>query len=724
MISIILVHYHVKKELLSCIASIYASKPKSSIEIIVVDNDEKKTIEKDLKKQFPKVRYVKNDNKGFGQGNNVGSQYAKGEYLFFLNPDTLVSKNTIDALVSYLDKHKKVGIAAPILHDVQGEVVALQGARELTPLRAIFSFSFLNKLFPGNPIKKQYWYLDEWNKKSVKEVESIPGTAFVIRRELYKTVQGFDEKFFLYFEEQDLCKRITKLGWKIVMHPQANVSHSLGASTKQSKRDTNKIFQQSRFYYLKKHFGFWKAFGAEIVLRFNKYALLLLLALIAGAYLRFFNLELSMAFIGDQGWYYLSARDMMVAGDIPLVGIPSSHPWISQGAYWTYLLGPVLWLFQFNPLSGAYLSGTIGLISIIGLYKLGSVMFSRNVGIIAALLFATSPLVVFSDRMPYHTSPIPLVTIFTLFAMYKWIQGNTSYFPVLILLLAMLYNFELATFLLTLFVIGVLFYGYLVNKSYIKKLFDRNIIFLTVGGWFMAMLPMIIHDVSHGFPQTLKFLAWVGYRVLVFFGYPPINPITPVPFDHMGLFVIDSVQRLVFMPNTIIAGAIFLGGIFVLLHYLFRKKHTEAAGLLLFVNVFLVVGLFLVKTPSEAYLPMLFPGIVLMSAVLFNRLRMFGMAWVILVIVINSYAVVSLTTGNVSFAQRLAAATTIVQEAEGKEYTIEGKGPGSQFESFTMNYEYLTWWLGHEPSKKVQELRFVISEENGITVTKEMRPES
>src|SRR5438067_630684 len=115
MISIIIVHYHVKKELLECIKSIIASKPKSSYEIIVVDNDEKKIIKKELSKKFPLVAYVPNENKGFGQGNNIGANHAKGDLLFFLNPDTKVYKGAIDALADYLNRYKKAAIVAPLL---------------------------------------------------------------------------------------------------------------------------------------------------------------------------------------------------------------------------------------------------------------------------------------------------------------------------------------------------------------------------------------------------------------------------------------------------------------------------------------------------------------------------------------------------------------------------------------------------------------------------------
>jgi GT2 family glycosyltransferase/4-amino-4-deoxy-L-arabinose transferase-like glycosyltransferase len=729
MVSIIIVNYQVKKELLSCIASIYSSKPKTVFEIVVVDNDETKTIEKELTEKFPQVRYIKNDNKGFGQANNVGASYAKGEFFFFLNPDTTVAQTTIDSLVSYLVTHKKTGIVAPMLYTTNGSIIPLQGARELTPLRAIFSFSLINKFFPKNSIAKYYWYLDEWDKKSIKEVKSIPGTAFVIRRTLYEKIQGFDENFFLYFEEHDLCKRVTGLKSGIVMHPKAKVFHTLGSSTKKSKKDISHIFKKSRFYYFKKHFGLLTALGTEAILRINKYTIFLILFIALGLYLRLFSVNTSMPFIGDQAWYYLSARDMLLSGKVPLVGIASSHPWLHQGALWTYLLAPVLWLCKFNPVSGAYLSATIGVVSIFAIYKLGSEMFSRNVGIISALLLTISPFVILLDRVPYHTSPIPFFTILLLYFLYKWIQGNSYYFPLLILMLAVLYNFEIAAFLFSILVFVIWLYGYTVKKKWARGIFKIKIIFLAFCGWFVVMLPMLLYDFSHGFPQTLKVAAWVGYRVLLFFGYPPLNSVPPVSFGDMTLYITESYQQMIFAANGFAAFVIIIASIFFLVSQLIKPSRKTAFVLLGAVNLFLILGLFLAKTPSGAYLPMVVPSVILLVALFFNYLlgnkvtaiKFIGIVGLISFIAGNSHYVFQKVSTDRLFLQRLEAAKDIVKDAEKKEYNLIGKGSASEFESFTMNYEYLTWWLGNGPSKKESELRFIISEENySVQVKKEV----
>lgn len=285
-ISIIIVHYKVKDELLDCLNSIYKSSIDLPFEVIVVDNDEVKTIKTILKKKFSDVLYIPNNNKGFGQGNNVGANYATGEYLFFLNPDTEVYRYAIDKLVKFFQKNKNIGMVAPLLLGKDRKPYQ-QGAQELTPLRGIFALSFINKFIPNNAISRKY-FLSEWDKKQIKEADVIPGTAFMIKKSTFKQIDGFDENFFLYFEEFDLCKRVKKLGLKNYINPEAKVIHYWGVSTRK-RIDIMQIFVASRSYYFRKHFGFVAMILTEAMLRLNKYIVLMIIILIALImYLNFF----------------------------------------------------------------------------------------------------------------------------------------------------------------------------------------------------------------------------------------------------------------------------------------------------------------------------------------------------------------------------------------------------------------------------------------------------
>ncbi|MGB9637355.1 MAG: glycosyltransferase family 2 protein [Microgenomates group bacterium] len=268
-VSIVIVHYKDKQALFNCLKSIEDNKPKVSFEVIVVDNDETKVIEDELKSRFNWVVYIKSpSNLGYGAGNNLGAKRAKGEYILFLNPDTQLKPNSVDNLVLFLDKNKDVAVVAPNLIDAKGKVFSQLGSRELTPIRGIFALSFLNKIFPNNPFSRDYYLFDlPMNKK--REVDAVPGSAFLIRKKVFVEVGGFDENIFLFFEESDLGRRIKKAGYKLFIIPDSEIFHFWKGKEKASKK-IRKIFKQSRFYYFKKHFGFLSAILVEIFARFSK----------------------------------------------------------------------------------------------------------------------------------------------------------------------------------------------------------------------------------------------------------------------------------------------------------------------------------------------------------------------------------------------------------------------------------------------------------------------
>lgn len=261
-LSIIIVHYKSKQDLFDCILSIESSKPKTSYEIIVVDNDEVKTIGDEFLRQFSNVSYIKSPrNVGFGAGNNIGAKNSRGEVLFFLNPDTIVYKGTIDTLAEFIETYKNVGIVAPLLLDKEKKPYTLQGSMELTPLAAIFALTFVHKYIPNNPFSNKF-FLHDWDKKTVREVAVVPGSAFLVKRDAFEQAGGFDENMFLFFEEQDFCRRTTKLGLRIYINPKALVLHKWGKGG-QNTSYMKRIFSKSRFYYFRKHFGLFSAIIVE-----------------------------------------------------------------------------------------------------------------------------------------------------------------------------------------------------------------------------------------------------------------------------------------------------------------------------------------------------------------------------------------------------------------------------------------------------------------------------
>ena len=678
-----------------CLSSIRRSKSKIKYEVIVVDNSESGISENKLK--YPRgIRYIKSPrNVGYGAGNNLGERQAKGEYIFILNPDTELSPKALDNLVSFLDKHKDVAIVAPNLIHETGKVFEDIGTSALTPLRAIFGLSFINKVFSRNRISRGYW-LKDIPKNKMREVDVVPGSAFLIRKSIFEKIGGFDENFFLYFEENDLCKRVKDLGYKIYMIPEAEVIHYWKPAEGGEKH--KKIFEKSRFYHFKKHFGIFSALFVEAFLRLNKRSAILLSALAVASFLRFYRLSELMAFIGDFGWYYLSARDFLLTGNIPLVGIPSSVPILSQGAIFTWLLAGTLKLFNFNPVSGAYLTSFLGVISTFLTFKLVSEWFGKRVGLIACLITATSPFMVEIDRLPFVVGPIYLLTLFAAWSFTQINKKNSKHFFFLGLWLAILYQFELAGFIL----LPIIILAFLWNKIQIKR---KQILRFILGG-LVGLLPFIIYDLQKGvYLQTLGFLGWFATKIFegftsIFTGGRNVVPFTPF---------VSFLQRFIYPNSDNFALAIISFAILFFLNKFKKQKKSVFANKFILLWLFItILGFFIRGVFSEAYMPLTYLPIIVIMSLLFNflieKLKRAGFIILTIIIVGNIWFLlnnnfISEKRDYITFKQRLETVDFIIEDTKNENFDLVFRGPGYMFHSADNHYQYLLWWKGNEPVK-------------------------
>jgi GT2 family glycosyltransferase len=274
-VSILLVVTTEEEELLMCLVSLFAGShlAKYPIEVVVADNNPKARLKKVIKKKFPKVKYKNTGgNIGFGPANNVAASQATGDYLFFLNSDTELEPDAIDELAQFLDTHEKVGVVAPTLFDMDGKRYDDQGSAKLTPISILAAHSIFTRIWPNNPIAHHYWQRDRDVTKN-HQLAVVPGTALVVRRNVFEEIGGFDERFFLYFEESDLCRRVIDAGWQVWQIPSSKVRHIWHAATKSSKYTV--IFRQSRYKYFQKYYGSTAATLLELLLQFGKVQLII-----------------------------------------------------------------------------------------------------------------------------------------------------------------------------------------------------------------------------------------------------------------------------------------------------------------------------------------------------------------------------------------------------------------------------------------------------------------
>ncbi len=238
-ISIILINFESRFFLKNCLKSInQKTLSTEQLEIIIVNN-EKKPLKLELTSDF-KITIIENkQNLGFSKACNIGAKKADGKYLFFLNPDTELLITNFSSIVNKFEKNSRLGIV--------GTQIIEKNRNTPQPWTCGKKTSFLKILFK-NSINKP------WNKKFPIIVDWVSGTAFFIRKSDFKQLNGFDEKFFMYFEDQDLCLRLKSLNKYCLFYPHFSILHHDG----QSWPDDNqkKInYYQSQDYFFKKHFN-------------------------------------------------------------------------------------------------------------------------------------------------------------------------------------------------------------------------------------------------------------------------------------------------------------------------------------------------------------------------------------------------------------------------------------------------------------------------------------
>jgi GT2 family glycosyltransferase len=264
-LSIIIVNYNVKEFLQNLLHSINKAAQNISHEIIIVDNGSDDGSVELIQQKFPEVKLVINkENLGFGKANNIAMEQARGEYFLLVNPDTLLSENTLQEMMGFLKDHPEAGIAGCKILNPEGTLQLACRRSFPGPWTSFCKVAGLSNLFPKSKIFAKYnlTYLDE---NQTYEVDAISGSFMMMKREAYEKTGGFDEDFFMYGEDLDLCYRIQKEGYKVFYVHSAQIIHYKGESTKRSNIDDTKLFYDAMHLFVKKHFS--ASFIVEIILQ-------------------------------------------------------------------------------------------------------------------------------------------------------------------------------------------------------------------------------------------------------------------------------------------------------------------------------------------------------------------------------------------------------------------------------------------------------------------------
>jgi GT2 family glycosyltransferase len=254
-LSIVIVNYNTETLLRSCLESVYAGANGTPFDICVVDNNSHDRSVEMVKSEFPEVKVIENaSNVGFSKANNTAISQSSADYILLLNPDTLVIGDAVDRVMKYMDAHPKVGICGcKVLN--KDQTLQLACRRSIpTPKVAFFRLSGLSRVFPNNQTVARY-NLTYLNPDEPHEVDAVSGAFLMIRREAVDEIGLLDERFFMYGEELDWCLRAKRAGWTVMYHPDAEIIHYKGESTKSNCRKAALEFYRAMYLFHKKHFA-------------------------------------------------------------------------------------------------------------------------------------------------------------------------------------------------------------------------------------------------------------------------------------------------------------------------------------------------------------------------------------------------------------------------------------------------------------------------------------
>lgn len=251
MISAVIVNHKSFKFLEPLINSL---KKEGVEEIVLVDNSLDKEEEKRLENLKGVEIYILNENKGLGNALNLGAKKANGELLLFCNPDLIFKDRSIKELKKEIYNCHSVG---PFLFWDEGEEFCLP-----YPYPINFSFEFFKMFFPKLILKFYLKYENKiWNSKKPLKLPLLSGSCFLIKKEIFEKVGGFDENYFLYFEENDFFKRFKKMGYSSFFVPSSKVVHFFNLKKSQVH---NKYYEDSKKYFEKKYFSAYFRFILNI----------------------------------------------------------------------------------------------------------------------------------------------------------------------------------------------------------------------------------------------------------------------------------------------------------------------------------------------------------------------------------------------------------------------------------------------------------------------------
>jgi N-acetylglucosaminyl-diphospho-decaprenol L-rhamnosyltransferase len=255
-LAVVVVNHDSGGSLLRCVRSVFEAAGDITLELVVVDNDSRDWSAVSAARSFPQVRLIQNDrNRGFPAAANQGMRATSSEFVLLVNPDAQVVAGTLERFLKVARDRPTAGAIGALTRNPDGTIYP--SARRVPTLLQGAVHTLIGPFWPQNPLSRAYRMAD-WDRLSERTVEWVSGSSVLVRRAALDQVGLFDERFFMYVEDMDLCTRLRAAGWEVWFSPELEIEHVGGTATAGKRRMTLEHSRSIYWYFVKHQSPGWR----------------------------------------------------------------------------------------------------------------------------------------------------------------------------------------------------------------------------------------------------------------------------------------------------------------------------------------------------------------------------------------------------------------------------------------------------------------------------------
>jgi N-acetylglucosaminyl-diphospho-decaprenol L-rhamnosyltransferase len=255
-LAVVVVNHDSGGSLLQCVRSVFEAAGDITFEVVVVDNDSRDGSAVSVTRSFPQIRLIQNDrNRGFPAAANQGMRATSSEFVLLVNPDAQIVAGTLERFLKVARDRPTAGVIGALTRNPDGTIYP--SARRVPTLLQGAVHTLMGPFWAQNPLSRAYRMAD-WDRLSERPVDWVSGSSMLLRRATLDRVGLFDERFFMYVEDMDLCTRLRASGWEVWFSPELEIEHVGGTATVGERRMTLEHSRSIYWYFVKHQSSGWK----------------------------------------------------------------------------------------------------------------------------------------------------------------------------------------------------------------------------------------------------------------------------------------------------------------------------------------------------------------------------------------------------------------------------------------------------------------------------------